>query len=125
MGVDIRPPLPRLKLSTMPGHIKKTSGPDPDPSPWLEVKEHIRAEQKKKAYDPKKSVWVPNADKEVGGYFEGISEEEIKYDTFSAGKKLQVTVNGEVKTYKADTVCQVNPQSLTALRTWPISPSLV
>ena len=21
----------------MPGHIKKTSGPDPDPSPWLAV----------------------------------------------------------------------------------------
>merc|ERR1712156_223936 len=45
----------------------------------------------------------------VGGYFEGISEEEIKYDTFSAGKKLAVNVNGEVKTYKADQVGQVNP----------------
>ena len=53
----------------MPGHIKKTSGPDPDPSPWvkpssiiadsiilgilniifqLEVKDHIREAQKKK-----------------------------------------------------------------------------
>ena len=21
----------------MPGHIKKTEGPDPDPAPWLEV----------------------------------------------------------------------------------------
>merc|ERR1719350_139930 len=31
------------------------------------------------------------------------------YDTFTAGKKLSVNVNGEVKTYKADTVCQVNP----------------
>ena len=41
-------------------------------------------------------MWVPNADKEVGGYFEGISEEEIKYDTFTAGKKLQVNVKGEV-----------------------------
>merc|ERR1712013_684890 len=46
---------------------------------------------------------------EEGGYFEGINSEEIKYDTFTAGKKLSVTVNGEVKTYKADTVCQVNP----------------
>ena len=80
-----------------------------DPSPWLEVKDHIREEQKKKAYDPKKSCWVPNSDKNVGGYFEGLAEEEIKYDTFSAGKKLAVNVNGEVKTYKADTVCQVNP----------------
>ena len=65
------------------------------------------------AYDPKKSVWVPNPDKEVGGYFEGISEEEIKYDTFTAGKKLQVNVKGEVKTYKADTVCQVNPAKVS------------
>ena len=73
------------------------------------MKEHIREEQKKKAYDPKKSVWVPNADKEVGGYFEGICSEEIKYDTFSAGKKLTVAVNGENKVYKADAVCQVNP----------------
>merc|ERR1711878_25243 len=95
--------------ANMPGHIKKTSGPDPDPSPWLEGKEHIREEQKKKAYDPKKSVWVPNADKEVGGYFEGICGEEIKYDTFTAGKKLSVNVNGEVKTYKSEVVCQVNP----------------
>ena len=54
-------------------------------------------------------VWVPNPDKNVGGYFEGISEEEIKYDTFTAGKKLTVNVNGENKVYKADTVCQVNP----------------
>ena len=73
------------------------------------MKDHIREEQKKKAYDPKKSCWVPNSDKNVGGYFEGLAEEEIKYDTFSAGKKLAVNVNGEVKTYKADTVCQVNP----------------
>ena len=91
-----------------------------DPSPWLEVKDHIREEQKKKAYDPKKSCWVPNSDKNVGGYFEGLAEEEIKYDTFSAGKKLAINVNGEVKTYKADTVCQVIPPlSSTAPRTWP------
>merc|ERR1711963_1169080 len=106
MGVER---LPAVDSVSMPGHIKKTSGPDPDPSPWLEVKDHIREAQKKKAYDPKKSVWVPNPSKDIGGYFEGLAEEEIKYDTFSAGKKLAVNVNGEVKTYKADTVCQVNP----------------
>ena len=54
-----------------------------------------------------------NSDKEVGGYLEGISEEEIKYDTFAAGKKLAVNVNGEVKTYKAETVCQVNPAKVS------------
>ena len=57
----------------MPGHVKKSSGPDPDPSPWLEVKENIREEQKKKSYDPKRSCWVPNSNKEVGGYFEGLA----------------------------------------------------
>ena len=36
------------------------------------------------------------ANKEEGGYLEGISEEEIKYDTFAAGKKLSVNVSGEV-----------------------------
>merc|ERR1711971_1528984 len=46
---------------------------------------------------------------EEGGYFEGICDEEIKYDTFSAGKKLTVNVKGESKVYKAETVCQVNP----------------
>merc|ERR1712032_1155629 len=49
------------------------------------------------------------ANKEEGGYFEGICDEEIKYDTFTAGKKLTVNVKGESKVYKAETVCQVNP----------------
>merc|ERR1712045_40767 len=96
--------------NNMPGHIKKTTGPDPDPSPWLEVKDHIRAEQKKKAYDPKKSCWVPNTNKEVGGYFEGLmQDEDIRYDTFNPGKKLTVNVDGEVKIYKEEVICQVNP----------------
>ena len=93
----------------MPGHVKKTSGPDPDPSPWLEVKENIREEQKKKSYDPKKSCWVPNSNKEVGGYFEGLAVDDIKYDSFAAGKKISVNVGGEVKAYKSEQVCQVNP----------------
>ena len=42
---------------------------------------------------------MPNPAKDVGGYFEGISEEEIKYDTFSAGKKLAVNVGGEVHSF--------------------------
>ena len=44
--------------SRMPGHIKKTSGPDPDPSPWLVVSEALKAKNKAKPYDTKKSVWV-------------------------------------------------------------------
>merc|ERR1711936_1057662 len=78
MGVDQNRPPPTPCLAT----LRRRQ----DPSPWLEVKEHIREEQKKKAYDPKKSVWVPNA-----------------------GKKVTVAVNGENKVYKSDAVCQVNP----------------
>merc|ERR1719507_542341 len=110
IGVECTRSADSANVSNMPGHIKKTSGPDPDPSPWLEVKDHIREAQKKKSYDPKKSCWVPNNNKEEGGYFEGLTtDEDIKYDTFTAGKKLSVNVNGETKVYKADTVCQVNP----------------
>ena len=78
----------------------------------------MKEKSKAKPYDPKKQVWVPNgkcspklftqqswhlfslslANKEEGGYFEGICDEEIKYDTFSAGKKL--TVNVKARTNK-------------------------
>merc|ERR1712073_62829 len=84
----------------MPGHIKKTSGPDPDPSPWLVVSYDLKQKLKQKPYDPKKSVWVPN--KADGGYLEGILEEKN-------GAKVTVTVNGEKKVFKEDQVCQVNP----------------
>merc|ERR1712165_674670 len=84
----------------MPGHIKKTSGPDPDPSPWLEVKHELKAKLKQKPYDPKKSVWVPN--KADGGYLEGLIESKD-------GAKVTVKVNGEMKVFKEDQICQVNP----------------
>jgi len=84
----------------MPGHIKKTSGPDPDPSPWLVVSHEIKEKNKAKPYDPKKSVWVPN--KADGGYLEGLIESKD-------GAKVSVKVNGEVKVYKEDQVAQINP----------------
>ena len=84
----------------MPGHIKKTTGPDPDPSPWLVVSPELKLKNKNKPYDPKKSVWVPN--KADGGYLEGMLESKD-------GAKVSVNVNGEVKVYKEDQVCQVNP----------------
>merc|ERR1719320_838635 len=86
--------------SKMPGHIKKTSGPDPDPSPWLEVKYELKMKNKAKPYDPKKSVWVPN--KADGGYLEGLIESKD-------GAKVTVKVNGEMKVFKEDQICQVNP----------------
>jgi len=88
----------------MPGHVKKTSGPDPDPSPWLEVKDHIKEKNKAKPYDPKKSYWCP--DKSTGGYMECtlVSVE---------GKKVTVTAGGENKVFKDNNevsgVTQMNP----------------
>ena len=83
----------------MPGHIKKCTGPDPDPSPWLCVSHELKVKLKAKPYDPKKSTWVPTKD---GGYVEGMIESQD-------GAKVTVNVGGEMKVYKADTLDQVNP----------------
>ena len=56
----------------MPGHIKKSEGPDPDPSPWLIVSPELKTKLKSKPYDAKKSCWVPN--KATHGYDEGLIE---------------------------------------------------
>ena len=56
----------------MPGHIKKSEGPDPDPAPWLIVTDELKTKLKAKPYDAKKSCWVP--DKATGGYLEGLIE---------------------------------------------------
>merc|ERR1711892_368240 len=85
---------------TMPGHVKKSTGPDPDPSPWLEVKHELKMKNKAKPYDPKKSYWVP--DKNTGGYVEGMIESKD-------GVKVTVKVGGEMKVFKEDQICQVNP----------------
>merc|ERR1712180_142118 len=102
------PPLLEHSSLKMPGHVKKVTGPDPDPSPWLEVSEDMRKNNMKKPYDGKKSCWVPN--KADGGYLEGLTEKEMKVADWEAvGKKVNVNVNGEMKTYKSDQICQVNP----------------
>merc|ERR1712061_143875 len=96
------------KASRMSGHIKKTSGPDPDPSPWLQVTPEMKINNQKKPYDGKKSCWVP--DKASGGYLEGLTEQEMKVADWEAvGQKIAVNVNGEVKTYKSQDICQINP----------------
>jgi len=84
----------------MPGHIKKVTGPDPDPSPWLAVSHELKVKLKAKPYDPKKSYWVPN--KAEGGYLEGLLESKD-------GNKCTVNVNGEMKVFKEDQLDQVNP----------------
>ncbi len=67
----------------MPGHIKKSEGPDPDPSPWLEVTFELKKKLLTKPYDAKKSCWVP--DKKTGGYFEGLIDS-------TDGDKVTVTI---------------------------------
>merc|ERR1711997_700174 len=87
---------------TMPGHIKKSEGEDPDPDPWLVVSEDLRKKLNSKPYDPKKSCWVP--DKATGGYWEGLIES-------TEGQKVTVKIieKGESKVFAKDQVQQVNP----------------
>jgi len=86
----------------MPGHIKKTDGPDPDPDPWLVVSHDLKTKLKAKPYDPKKSCWVP--EKSTGGYLEGLIES-------TDGDKVTVTIleSKDKKVFKKDQVGQVNP----------------
>ena len=84
----------------MPGHIKKTDGPDPDPDPWLVVSPELKLKLKAKPYDAKKSYWVP--DKATGGYLEGT------LDSIEGGK-AKVNVKGEMKVFKESELDQMNP----------------
>ena len=67
----------------MPGHVKKSEGPDPDPDPWLIVSDELKVKRNSKPYDAKKSCWVP--DKATGGYDEGIIDS-------TDGNKVTVTL---------------------------------
>merc|ERR1712223_419081 len=85
----------------MPGHVKKTDGPDPCPDQWLIVSDDLKVKLKSKPYDPKKSVWVP--DKATGGYDEGLIES-------IDGEKVTVKILGkDTKVFKKDQVGQANP----------------
>ncbi|XP_042857274.1 myosin heavy chain, muscle-like [Penaeus japonicus] len=85
----------------MPGHIVKSTGPDPDPTEFLFVSAEQRMLDQTKPYDPKKSCWVPD-DKE--GFVEGMIQ-GAKGDTM-VSVRLK---SGEVKDFKKDVVGQVNP----------------
>ncbi|XP_040568136.1 myosin heavy chain, muscle [Lepeophtheirus salmonis] len=86
----------------MPGHIKKSEGPDPDPDQWLIVSDELKVKLKSKPYDAKKSCWVP--DKSTGGYDEGLIQS-------TDGDKVTVKILGsdDTKVFKKDQVGQVNP----------------
>merc|ERR1711874_207701 len=102
MGTSLWKSRAQKRQSTMPGHVKKTDGPDPDPSPWLLVSDELKKKLLAKPYDPKKSCWVP--DKATGGYFEGLLE---SIDGEKASVKILET--GDVKVFKVAQLNQVNP----------------
>ena len=83
----------------MPGHVKKSTGPDPDPSEWLYISMEMKMKDATKPYDPKKSCWIPD---EKEGFIEG----EIQG---TKGDLITVYAGGETKNFKKDQVQQVNP----------------
>ena len=56
----------------MPGHVKKSTGPDEDPLSCLVVSLEMKREDAVKPYDSKKSYWAPDG---KNGYMEGILED--------------------------------------------------
>ena len=87
----------------MPGtKIVLQVGEDPDPAPFLFVSAEIKAKIAEKAYDPKRSAYVPHPEEK---FAEGLIEE-------TNGNKVKVKIvagesAGEVKEYKQDLVAQV------------------
>ena len=85
----------------MPGNEKKGAddGQDPDPTPYLFLTFQMKREDMTKAYDAKKSYWVPDGD---GGFVEAMLESEN-------GGKVQVSIGHDKKVFKKDQIQQVNP----------------
>ena len=89
----------------MPGtKIVLQVGEDPDPAPFLFVSAEIKARIAEKAYDPKRSAYVPHPEEK---FAEGMIEE-------TNGNKVKVKITkgssaGETKEYKQELVTQVNP----------------
>ncbi|XP_042857492.1 myosin heavy chain, muscle-like [Penaeus japonicus] len=84
----------------MPGHVVKSTGPDPDPSEYLYVSMEQKRIDQTKPYDPKKSCWVPD---EKESYVQGEIQ-GTKGDLITVGLP-----GGETKNFKKDQVSQVNP----------------
>jgi len=83
----------------MPGHVKKSTGPDEDPAPYLVVSLEMKREHAIKVYDSKKSYWVPDG---KGNFIEGLLESDD-------GNKA-IVMMGHVKGFfKSEEIGQVNP----------------
>jgi hypothetical protein len=74
----------------MPGHVKlgKPGEPDPDPLPYLVVTMEMKRADMLKPYDPKKSVWAPDA--ATLGFKEGLLVDDD-------GTKATVMMGHEVR----------------------------
>ncbi|KAK3852426.1 hypothetical protein Pcinc_040988 [Petrolisthes cinctipes] len=83
----------------MPGHVKKSTGPDPDPSEYLYISMEMKMADATKPYDSKKSCWVADAK-------DGFVEGEIQG---TKGDLVTVYAAGETKNWKKEQVHQVNP----------------
>ena len=88
----------------MPGTkiVLNAGEPDPDPAPFLFVSAEIKQRIAEKAYDPKRSCYVPHPEEK---FAEGLIEE-------TNGNKVKVKITqgssaGETKEYKQDLVTQV------------------
>ena len=77
----------------MPGHVKKTTGPDEDPLPYLVVTIEMKREHAMKVYDSKKSYWCPD---NKGNFIECLLES-------NDGTKAVVMCGHEVNLYFFDT----------------------
>merc|ERR1711971_424098 len=91
--------LPDCSTTNMPGHVKKTTGPDEDPLPYLVVTLEMKREHAMKVYDSKKSYWCPD---NKGNFIECLLESDD-------GTKAVVMCGHEKKTFKSSQVGQVNP----------------
>ncbi|KAK3868077.1 hypothetical protein Pcinc_026512 [Petrolisthes cinctipes] len=83
----------------MPGHVKKSTGPDPDPTQWLFISREMKIKDQSKPYDAKKSCWVPDPKE---GFLEGMI-------VGTKGDLVTVDAGGETKNFKKNQVNQVNP----------------
>ncbi|CAL4159663.1 unnamed protein product, partial [Meganyctiphanes norvegica] len=83
----------------MPGHVKKSEGPDPDPSQWLFISREMKLKDMAKPYDAKSDCWVVDSE-------EGFAMGKIKG---TKGDKVTVEVRGKSKDVKKTDVAQVNP----------------
>merc|ERR1712142_389659 len=88
-----------ISRDNMPGHVKKSEGPDPDPSQWLFISREMKLKDMAKPYDGKTDCWVVDPD-------DGFALGKIKG---TKGNMVTVEVNGTSKDFKVKDVAQVNP----------------